>query len=279
VIGTVTGTGADVKVTSPDGSVRTLGVGDKVFANETIISGAGPVNIALSGGGTLECAPAPNSRSTLPLLAVGRPTGLSALQEAILAGADPSQVADPTAAGAPAAGGTDEGAGGSHVVIVIEQANSSSSITSGFTTFGCRHRLSGVPVRVASEGITPPIASLVGARRAGKARRHQGDSPHLIHFTISSQDRARRGRRELPHPAAGADGNGARSRRCAGRTAIIPAGASSVVIDISVVQDHFVEVNEQVTIQLTGAINATVNPTANSATITIIDDDLPADSR
>src|SRR4029453_19007367 len=51
VIGTIVGTSADVKVTAPDGSVRSLGIGDKVFANETIIGGAGPVNIALSGGG------------------------------------------------------------------------------------------------------------------------------------------------------------------------------------------------------------------------------------
>ena len=276
LIGTVVGTGTDVKVTAPDGSVRTLGVGDKVFANETIISGAGPVNIALSGGGTLECAPGAELTLNPALLAVGRPTGLSALQEAILAGADPSQVADPTAAGAPAAGGTDEGAGGSHVVVVIEQANSSSTISSGFATFGAGIGFPSFQFELLPRGVTPPVASLVGAAGPGVPEGTNGDSPHLIHFTIQLNKAVpvAVGVNYLIVPPA-ADGNGADLAGATAGTVIIPAGQTTAIIDISVVQDHVVEFNEQVTIQLTGAINATVNPAANSATITILDDDFP----
>ena len=277
VIGTVTGSGADVRVTAPDGSVRTLGVGDRVFANETIISGAGPVNISLSGGGTLECAPGAELTLNPALLAVGRPsTGLSALQEAILAGADPSQVADPTAAGAPTAGGTDEGAGGSHVALVLNQANSTSSVSAGFATFGAGIGFPSFQFELLPRGITPPVASLVGAGGPGVPEGTNGNSPHIIQFTVQL-DKAvpvAVGVNYLIVPPA-ADGNGPDLAGAIAGTVIIQAGQTSAMIDISVVQDHFVELNEQVTIQLTGAINATVNPVANSATITIIDDDFP----
>ena len=41
VIGTITETSGQATATSPDGTVRILGVGDKVFANETVTSSSG----------------------------------------------------------------------------------------------------------------------------------------------------------------------------------------------------------------------------------------------
>ena len=64
-----------------------------------------------------------------------------------------------------------------------------------------------------------------------------------------------------------ADGNGPDLANALAGTAIIQAGQTSTTIDISIVQDHFVEFNENVTIQLTDAINSTINPAANTATI------------
>jgi len=83
VIGTVTS--GEVKVTSPDGSVRTLGAGDQVFANETVLpTGAAPVNIALANGGSLECAPGAELTLSNALLAVGQPKGgIADIQQAI----------------------------------------------------------------------------------------------------------------------------------------------------------------------------------------------------
>src|SRR5688572_3436657 len=229
VIGTVTGVTGDVKATAPDGSVRVLGIGDKVFANETVVSSAaGPVNIALSGGGTLECAPGAELFLNPALLAVGRPTGLTALQEAILAGADPSQVADPTAAGAPAAGGSEEGAGGSHVIVVIEQANSSSTISAGFVTFGAGIGFPTFQFELLPRGVTPPVASLVGAAGPGVPEGTNGDSPHIIHFTIQL-DKAvpvAVGVNYLVVPPA-ADGNGPDLAGAIAGTVIIPAGQTS----------------------------------------------------
>ena len=277
VIGTITGVTGEVKATAPDGSVRVLGIGDRVFANETVVSSAaGPVNIALTGGGTLECAPGAELLLNPALLAVGRPTGLTALQEAILAGADPSQVADPTAAGAPAAGGSEEGAGGSHVIVVIEQANSSSTVSAGFATFGAGIGFPTFQFELLPRGVTPPIATLVGAAGPGVPEGTNGDSPHIIQFIIQLNKAVpvAVGVNYLIVPPA-ADGNGPDLAGAIAGTVIIPAGQTSAIINISVVQDHFVELNEQVTIQLTDAINATINPAANSATITVLDDDFP----
>jgi hypothetical protein len=276
VIGTVTN--GEVKVTSPDGSVRTLGAGDKVFANETVIpTGGAPVNISLASGGSLECAPGAELTLSSALLQVGKPAGLSSIQDAILAGADPTQVTDPTAAGAPAAGGSDEGAGGSHVAVVIEQANGRVDPTAGFAT-----SLSAGPgfptfyFELLPRGIAPPIASLVGTGGPGVLEGTNGGTPHTIQFTIelSKAVPVAVGVNYLIIPPA-SDGNGPDLSGASAGTVIIPAGQTTMTIEIAILQDHFVESNEQVTIQLTNAINASINPVANSATITIVDDDLP----
>src|SRR6185436_904329 len=60
---------------------------------------------------------------------------VDAIQRAIAAGQDPSQVAAATAAGgAPAAGGADEG--GAHSPVILEQGNAASVVSSGFATAG-----------------------------------------------------------------------------------------------------------------------------------------------
>src|SRR5262245_61744724 len=182
VIGTVTN--GEVKVTSPDGSVRTLGAGDKVFANETVIpTGGAPVNISLASGGSLECAPRQELTLRTALLQVGRPTGISSIQEAILAGADPTAVADPTAAGAPAAGGSDEGAGGSHKVIVIEQGNKAVVVESGFATFGAGIGYPTMEFQLLPPGTPKPLATLLPLGPT-VVEGTDGGSSTIIHFTI-----------------------------------------------------------------------------------------------
>jgi hypothetical protein len=78
VLGTITSLMGEVKATAPDGTVRILQVGDKVFTDEVITTSAqGTVNIALESGCSLEC---------------GNDTSL-ALNESMLGTAVPSIVA------------------------------------------------------------------------------------------------------------------------------------------------------------------------------------------
>jgi hypothetical protein len=275
VIGTITN--GEAKVTSPDGTVRTLGAGDQVFANETVLpSGQSPVNIALATGGSLECGAGAELTLSPALLAVGQPktTGVADIQQAILAGADPTQVTDPTAAGAPAAGGTDEGAGGSHVAVVIEQANSSISVTAGFATFGAGIGFPNFEFQLLAAGTVKPVASLLPLGPT-VVEGTDGESSNVIHFTIQLDKTVPVdvGINYLITPPP-ADGHGADISSPLAGTAVILAGTNQVVVDIAIVQDHFVEGNEPVSITLTDAINATIDPAHDTATITIIDDDV-----
>src|SRR3990167_8486087 len=119
-LGTVTSVVGEVKATASDGTVRILQVGVKVFSDEVITtSPQGSVNIAMEGAGarTLECGNDVNlalneimlggdAIVALPTPAPAAPgADVAALQAAIAAGADPTQVAEATAAGAPRAGG------------------------------------------------------------------------------------------------------------------------------------------------------------------------------
>lgn len=139
VIGTVTAVVGEAKATAADGTVRILQVGDKVYSDEAIAtSEAGSINIALEGGKTLACdggAELALHESLLNVANAPASSEVDAIQRAIAAGQDPSQVAAATAAGgAPAAGGDVDG--GMHEPVILEQSNSASVVTSGFETEG-----------------------------------------------------------------------------------------------------------------------------------------------
>ena len=145
VIGTVTAVVGEAKATAADGTVRILQVGDQVRSDEAIsTSAAGSINVALESGETLDCGGDVNLTLHESILGVATAASAStsapasdvdAIQRAIAAGQDPSQVAAATAAGgAPAAGGDAEG--GSHSPVILEQGNSASVVSSGFTTEG-----------------------------------------------------------------------------------------------------------------------------------------------
>ena len=56
-------------------------------------------------------------------------------------------------------------------------------------------------------------------------------------------------------------------------TVTIPAGETEFTVTVGIVEDHYVEGNENFWIVLTDAVNATINPDADTATVTIFDDD------
>src|SRR5688572_3804325 len=140
VIGTVTAVVGEAKATAADGTVRILQVGDQVHSDEVIsTSAAGSINVALANGKTLDCggdADLALHQGLLDVAVSAAPSAdVDAIQRAIAAGQDPSQVAAATAAGgAPAAGGADEG--GAHSPVIIEQSNSATVVSSGFSTEG-----------------------------------------------------------------------------------------------------------------------------------------------
>lgn len=114
--------------TAVDGTVRNLQVGDKVFPNEIITTGlAGAIEIEFPDGSVMDLGR--NSQAVLdsetfdfdvaaaetPAPATDVADDIDAIQQALLAGEDPTQIADPTAAG-PGAQPTSEG--GSEAVFV-----------------------------------------------------------------------------------------------------------------------------------------------------------------
>ncbi|HCC81441.1 MAG TPA: hypothetical protein DEQ25_09170, partial [Methylophaga sp.] len=113
--------------TAVDGTVRNLQVGDKVYPNEIITTGiAGAIEIEFPDGGVMDLGR--NSQAVLhseafelDVAEADTPPAadvvddIDAIQQALLAGEDPTQVADPTAAG-PGAQPTSEG--GSEAVVV-----------------------------------------------------------------------------------------------------------------------------------------------------------------
>ncbi|MEO1929236.1 MAG: retention module-containing protein, partial [Gammaproteobacteria bacterium] len=56
-------------------------------------------------------------------------------------------------------------------------------------------------------------------------------------------------------------------------TVVIPAGTQTFLVPVKIVQDHLDEGNGVFEIRLIDVVNATINPNANAATVTIFDDD------
>ncbi|MBI3919377.1 MAG: retention module-containing protein, partial [Betaproteobacteria bacterium] len=151
--GTITVVVGNVRVVGVDGVARVAKVGDKIFAQEVIETGAnGIIQVQLAGGRFLDLGRDSKLALTSEILAEAgggvavapaapSPEDAAAAAKAqaaaeaakIAAGADPTQVTEATAAGgAPAAGGSADGGGGTPVI--IDQANSSGEVTSGFPT-------------------------------------------------------------------------------------------------------------------------------------------------
>src|SRR6185503_17332567 len=168
VLGTVTSVVGEAKATAADGTVRVLQVGDVVHSDEVITtSAAGAINIALESGKTLDCGANTDLSLHESILGVATATAASpaapgsveALQQAIASGQDPSQIAPATAAGgAPGAGGPGDGGGGTPVI--LEQANTSSIVTSGFPTEGGTITFPTPEFQLLPEDQEPPAVSV-----------------------------------------------------------------------------------------------------------------------
>lgn len=123
IIKTLIGTAT---ATAIDGSQRTLQAGDRVFQDEVITTGpAGAVEVELVDGSIMTLGRSSQTLLTDEIFAqTGTPTStatdndVESLQQALLDGTDPTQVADATAAGAGAGAGAETGNEGIDIVQV-----------------------------------------------------------------------------------------------------------------------------------------------------------------
>ncbi|WP_239694320.1 retention module-containing protein, partial [Pseudomonas sp. 58 R 3] len=129
-----------VFVISPEGTRRVLVEGDRLFAGDQVDTGmSGAVSLELADGRTLDLgretqwsADLPDSSLDLAAAAENAAPSVAELQQAIVAGADPTTDLDATAAGATAAG--NGAAGGGHSFVVLDATAGRVDPTIGFPT-------------------------------------------------------------------------------------------------------------------------------------------------
>jgi hypothetical protein len=350
-IGTVKAIVGEVRATGADGVVRILVEGDTVSAGEVIETSAnGAVHIQLVNGRALECGPqfsgaltqnlldlpsgtrialdgsihhpifattpAPDATSlALVTPSTSSPQDIAALQAAIAGGADPSQVADASAAGgAPGSGGTQDGGGGTP--LIIEQANSRGEVTSGIkggaftppafpdlTTQQVALIQPTEPDSTPPEATPPPTISvdIPGIRLAPLPPGTDGESadssenvtvsgnivslvegtsagadPGMILNFVLVLDKPSEVDIKVSYTitALGVE-NDIDLVDLLGGSITIPAGNTQILVPIRISQDHNVELNEAFKLAITSATNAVIDPAGSTAILNILNDDFP----
>ena len=147
LIGTVRQVVGDVFAVASSGTKRLLIEGDKVYAGEQLLTGSmGAVAVHLASGRELTLGRDSRMPLTPEILANHAtpidtpdpivPGQLTAAQQAIAAGADPTQVTDPTAAGNANPGGSPSALGGGHSAVLLTETGGSVTPVVGFPTEG-----------------------------------------------------------------------------------------------------------------------------------------------
>ncbi|MHC2145138.1 retention module-containing protein [Pseudomonas sp. 210_17 TE3656] len=151
LIGIVSKVVGEVFAVANDGTRRVLAEGDRLFAGEQLQTGAaGAVAVDLQNGAELTLG-RDSSLAMSPQLLVNQApqvdapqapapsqaqlTDVEKLQQAIASGADPSQDADPTAAG-PGSGGSSGALGGGHSFVMLNEVGGRVDPVIGFPTAG-----------------------------------------------------------------------------------------------------------------------------------------------
>lgn len=308
IIGTAT-------ATSTDGSIRNLQAGDAVFQNDLITTGAASaVEIEFTDGSVMDLGR--NSQAMLDLEVFDPtapvtettetadvPDDVAALQEALLAGADVSELGEATAAGAGADAGGEEGG---HSFVVRDYLGPEVIPDNGFDTIGPSVAFENpeelnliivdeeepvvppevsvsVDVEIEVDPENPPPTDgipttdypiLVDGNAASVLEGTNGGEPREITFLLTLSEvfgedvtvtyQLRPISADTPEDWF----NGSLID-----TVTIPAGTTQIPVTVSIVQDHLDEGNESFDIILLSATNATINPDADTAIVTIFDDD------
>ncbi len=143
-IGTVKALSGEVTATATDGSIRTLQVGDVVYANELITTADGSaVEIEFADGSVMDLGRSsqafldsevfdPSSTAVADFTSDSVPDDVAAIQQALLEGEDPTEVGEATAAGAGVEGTGNEG----HEPVFVDYLNPEVTPDAGFDTIG-----------------------------------------------------------------------------------------------------------------------------------------------
>ncbi len=156
LIGTVRQVVGDVFAVASNGTKRLVSEGDKVYVGEQLQTGlTGAVAVHLVKGGELTLGRDSSMPLTPEILAnhashVNTPdvvpshsqlADVQQLQQAIAAGADPSQVTDPPAAGNANSGGAPSALGGGHSFVLLTETAGVVTPVFGFATSGVTSRV------------------------------------------------------------------------------------------------------------------------------------------
>ncbi|WP_273149903.1 retention module-containing protein, partial [Methylophaga thiooxydans] len=142
-IGVVKALIGNVTATATDGSTRSLQVGDNVYANELITTNiAAAIEIELNDGSVMDLGRSsqvmldnavfdPSATTTVASETDDVPDDIAAIQAALLAGDDPTEVGDATAAGAGVVTGNE-----GHAPVFVDYLNPTVRPEAGFDTIG-----------------------------------------------------------------------------------------------------------------------------------------------
>ena len=305
-VGTVKTVVGLVKAVDANGAERVLQVGDKVFANETIITSAdGGVIIEFPNGSHLDLPrsahimldPEIYSASASKSIEQEASDEAARIARAIAEGRDPNAVADPAAAGG------ETGDEGTTTPLVVDFDNTQGNVTSGFPTGPISLSFPQPQEELPPTTITtpPPVVTVsvsvgvgvdIGGEQGGTGvilipggtvipvagvsaidipeGSSGGFRPVTFLITLSQVTTAPVTISYTIVPGTASNPEDFQDGALTG-TITIPAGYLGFTITENIVEDILVEGNESFTIVLSNPIGATL--TNNTATVTIIDDD------
>ncbi|HEY9269056.1 MAG TPA: retention module-containing protein [Methylotenera sp.] len=305
-VGTVKTVVGLVKAVDANGAERVLQVGDKVFANETIITSAdGGVIIEFPNGSHLDLPrsahimldPEIYSASASKSIEQEASDEAARIARAIAEGRDPNAVADPAAAGG------ETGDEGTTTPLVVDFDNTQGNVTSGFPTGPISLSFPQPQEELPPTTITtpPPVVTVsvsvgvgvdIGGEQGGTGvilipggtvipvagvsaidipeGSSGGFRPVTFLITLSQVTTAPVTISYTIVPGTASNPEDFQDGALTG-TITIPAGYLGFTITENIVEDILVEGNESFTIVLSNPIGATL--TNNTATVTIVDDD------
>ena len=280
VIGYVLMVNGDAEAKDAQGNSRPLQVGDPVYANDVITTAdPGTILVEFTDGSRLDLG-----RSSTALLDdnVFNPNldvnsdpsetsaSIDAIQQAILAGEDPTEVAEATAAGE---GGEETSEAGS-VAPVIELSGMQSTPESGFETTGLEFNFpegNEELLFLDPDDSVPPV--LIGI--VGPATVVEGET--TTSYTVSLSEAVPAGNSitvMFTYTGTAADGSDYSSQT----SVVIAGGTSSSTFNISTIDDAFVDSGENIVVSIANVVdtdssfdNVAIDPSASSVTTTIVD--------
>mgnify|MGYP003385673035 CR=1 FL=1 len=268
--------------TAADGTIRNLKIGDQVFADELISTGAdGAIELEFADGSVMDLG-----RDSQALLdnavfnseavaetAASTDSDADAIQAAILAGADPTQVTEATAAGA----GTQADGNEGHQPVVIDYLAPEVTPTSGFDTTGISVAFPEIieelqaPIDEAPVVEVPVLPSIsINDVTVTEPDDYQEqfseyqEGPYVIAtFTVTlsaatTQNVTVQFTTADGTAISGGIGVGKNDYGSTSGTLTIPAGSTTGTIQVYVFGDRVTEITEQFLVNLSAPVNAVI---------------------